>query len=277
MNVNSDIPLSLCIIKNHLNSLKEVENYLRGRKWNVSSFTNLKDAVNFIFQRPPQFILLSLDHSNSLVRELPDQLQNSYKIQVIGYSDNPAYSSSRALLETGVNYYIQPPVTGPALERIILQAQKDEIKRIEEELKNPSSRVQPPTPKQIEEARKALLTWINSDKGPSRIMVTGEVKAAPETAAVKGQVPTTKAPPTGTPAPAIEKKSIRKGKVDPKELEEVDIDHVPVDEPAPDDIFLHLQKNDKYILYTPEGYNFESQQKERLKKKGVKKMHRRKR
>lgn len=53
----------------------------------------------------------------------------------------------------------------------------------------------------------------------------------------------------------------------------IDIDDLATDQAVTFDVYVHLPANNKYILYTPKGGIFMSSQKERLKAKGVDKMH----
>lgn len=53
----------------------------------------------------------------------------------------------------------------------------------------------------------------------------------------------------------------------------IDIDDLENDIPVTFDVYVHLPANNKYILYTPKNGLFLSSQKERLKAKGIDKMH----
>jgi DNA-binding NarL/FixJ family response regulator len=271
MSQNTGINPSLYILKNQSSALRELESYLKARKWDVVSFINLKDAVNYIFQRPPQFLLLSLDHPNHKALELPEQLRDSFLIQIVGFSDNPAFSPTRALLETGVHYYLAPPLTGTNLERIIQQAHKDELYRMNELAKNSQVHSEAMNAKKIEEARRSVLSWVNADTKPEKIYVGGDVGA-------RKHEPQPVKPLPSSPAPEDPlRNKPRRYKPNPEDLEEIDIDTLSPEDPVQDDIFLYLPMNKKYILYTPEGFPIEAKQKDRLKRKGVKKMMKRKR
>lgn len=53
----------------------------------------------------------------------------------------------------------------------------------------------------------------------------------------------------------------------------IDIDDLETDHPLTYDVYIHMPANDKYILYTPKGGMFLDIQKNRLKAKGINKMH----
>jgi hypothetical protein len=58
-----------------------------------------------------------------------------------------------------------------------------------------------------------------------------------------------------------------------EDMMSLDIDELANDVVVPFDVYIHLPANDKYILYTPKGGTFMKTQKDRLKSKGIEKMH----
>jgi hypothetical protein len=71
----------------------------------------------------------------------------------------------------------------------------------------------------------------------------------------------------------VEKITPNFGKSEAVDMISIDIDDLATDVPVTFDVYVHLPANNKYILYTPKGGVFMSSQKERLKAKGVDKMH----
>lgn len=117
---------SVFILKAHASSLAQAETFLKNRKWIVASSTNLKEALAFIITKKPQYILITADHPNKKVKVLPKMLAQAFPVSVIGFSEKSSSDSSRSLTSMGLEYNLYSPVSGPAIERIILKIRKEE-------------------------------------------------------------------------------------------------------------------------------------------------------
>ncbi len=115
---------SLLIIKSNANSLVAAENFLRNRNWLVYSAWDLKQGLAFLIQHQPKYIMISVDHPNKKVRMLPKLLAQAFPVLVIAFAETQSASSSSALQQMS-NYSLFPPVSGPAVERIVLKIKKD--------------------------------------------------------------------------------------------------------------------------------------------------------
>lgn len=123
------------IVKTKTQSLKQAEQFLRNRQWQVFSTTNIRDAIAAVIQRQPDFILVAADHPNKKVRVLPKLIGQAFPVRVIGYVESTANSGLALLHECGLEYNVYPPISGPAIERIVLKMKKDDERRENEKLR----------------------------------------------------------------------------------------------------------------------------------------------
>lgn len=116
---------SIVIIKTSAESLKGSEQFLKNRDWIVYSTKSLKEALIYIVQNKPSFVMLNVDHPNKKVRQLPRILLSSFPVCVIVYAERASAQSFRLLMESRIEYKVNPPVTGPAIERTINKYLRD--------------------------------------------------------------------------------------------------------------------------------------------------------
>lgn len=191
-------PASLFILKSEKTSLAQAETFLRNRQWKVASSVNLREALAYIIQNQPQFVMITADHPNKKVRILPKMLLQAFQVRIIGFAEKGTGASTKALQDMGLEYNLYPPVSGPAIERMVLKIRKDEetaAQQAEEDAKNPnfassgskseaitlkgdsSSAVD--TKASFEQARAALSQMLSSeaqsdaDEGPGYIIQKG--------------------------------------------------------------------------------------------------------
>lgn len=119
----------LLIIKANSASLGTVEGFLRNREWIIKSTTNLKEALIFLVQEQPQFVMVSIDHPNRKVRNLPKILTQAFPVCVMAFAENSSAASFTLLNNCNTEYILYPPVTGPAVERTVNKYYKDQQTR----------------------------------------------------------------------------------------------------------------------------------------------------
>lgn len=117
---------SIFILKSQAGIMVQAENFLKNRNWVVGSATNLREALAYIIQKNPQYVFLTCDHPNKKVRVLPKMLVQAFPVRIIGFAEKSTGASQRLLTEMGLEYNLYPPVSGPAIERIILKMKKDD-------------------------------------------------------------------------------------------------------------------------------------------------------
>ena len=145
----SDLPVTevktdqlMVILKAHPNSIKGAESYLKNRGWQILSTFKLREALSWIIQKKPHYILVAADHSNPKVKALPALLTQTFSVPVIGFtelSDNRAYGK---LMELGLEYNLQPPISGPSVERMLAKIEKDKTSKTQQDFHRLSSQNQ---------------------------------------------------------------------------------------------------------------------------------------
>ncbi|MBX3019361.1 MAG: hypothetical protein KF767_15855 [Bdellovibrionaceae bacterium] len=117
------------ILKAKPQALKQAEQFLRNRQWQIITTTNLRDAIAAVIQKQPEFVLIAADHPNRKARVLPKLIGQAFPVKVIGFVEASTNASMAILQEMGLEYNVFPPVSGPAIERTILKIKKDEEKK----------------------------------------------------------------------------------------------------------------------------------------------------
>ncbi|MGZ3769857.1 MAG: hypothetical protein ACXVCP_09750 [Bdellovibrio sp.] len=116
----------LLIIKSNPTSLGSVESFLRNREWHIKSTSNLKEALIFLVQEKPQFVMVGIDHPNSKVRNLPKILVQALQVCLIAFTEDTSTKAYELLNNCKTDYLLYPPVTGPAVERTVNKYYKDQ-------------------------------------------------------------------------------------------------------------------------------------------------------
>jgi hypothetical protein len=70
--------------------------------------------------------MITSDHPNKKVAVLPKMLVSAVTSKIIGFSEKGNSQSTKNLMSMGLEYNLYPPVSGPAIERMILKIKKDE-------------------------------------------------------------------------------------------------------------------------------------------------------
>ena len=106
------------------------EGYLKNRKWRVASTTNLKEALGFLAQKSPQYILIPVDHPNKKTLNLLQLIRQAFpKTRVIPYAEKNSGTANKLMQDLGMEYNLYPPVSGPSIQRLILKIVKDDETR----------------------------------------------------------------------------------------------------------------------------------------------------
>lgn len=116
----------LLIIKATPTSLGTVEGFLKNRDWKIKSTSNLKEALIYLVQEQPRFVMVCIDHPNRKVRNLPRILTQAFPVCVIAFTEVSSAASYNLLNTSNTEYVVYPPVTGPAVERTVNKFYKDQ-------------------------------------------------------------------------------------------------------------------------------------------------------
>lgn len=117
-----DIPVkkSLLILSATPASLIPAENFLVNRDWTVHATTDMKTALAYVVNERPQFVMVSVEHTDKKILSLPRLLKQTYPdMCVIVFAESTSLDSYRLLAQAGGAYRVHPPITGPAIERAV--------------------------------------------------------------------------------------------------------------------------------------------------------------
>ncbi len=130
VNLNEEV-YSLFIFKIGAQSMKAAESYLKNRNWTIGSASGMREALAYIIQKKPQFVMVAADHPNRKVKIFPNLITQAFPVKVIAYSEGANTASMNALREMGLALTLFPPVSGPSIERLIRKINRDAKEEVE--------------------------------------------------------------------------------------------------------------------------------------------------
>ncbi len=110
---------SIFILKAPQQRTAGVERYLQNKGWQVKSTSNIKDALLYLAHHAPDFFLISVDHPNKKVRELPRLISKNIASEIVPFTDSRRSEAYRILNASGCKKVLYPPFTGSAVERVL--------------------------------------------------------------------------------------------------------------------------------------------------------------
>ncbi len=113
------------VIKAKPNGLKSAENFLKNRTWELVSAHEMKIALATLFRHNVDYAMIGVDHPHAHVLKLPDIIAQTIKIPVILFAENMTPQAANVLRTSRHPYVLFPPVSGPAIERMLLRIEKD--------------------------------------------------------------------------------------------------------------------------------------------------------
>jgi hypothetical protein len=150
----------LLFIKAPSHNLKSIEVFLGKRNFEVFSESDIKEALVKALELKPDFIFLAWDHPNPKIAQLPALIAQATLSTVVAYIMSNTKEASRKLNVCSVNLKLYPPISGPAIERLILKSEKntatDEHKLIHKKTNTENQ-------KNLAEVRKNLLDNLDSE------------------------------------------------------------------------------------------------------------------
>jgi hypothetical protein len=132
---STTIKQKLFILKAKSKNLKNAEQFLKNRDFEVVSTTDMKVAISTILSGQASVIMLSADHTNPKVLKLPQIIQQSFNPIIIIFSEGVSQKGIAALRECRHPYVLYPPVSGPAVERMILKIEREKKEKLDAEKK----------------------------------------------------------------------------------------------------------------------------------------------
>lgn len=102
------------------------EIFLRNRGWDVVATHDLKQALSGLFRHKIHCVLIAVDHPNPKCLKLPGVIAQTLKVPMILFAESMSQMAMGHLRASTHPYIIAPPVSGPAIERMLLKIEKDQ-------------------------------------------------------------------------------------------------------------------------------------------------------
>ncbi|CAN5643374.1 hypothetical protein BH10BDE1_BH10BDE1_11660 [soil metagenome] len=115
----------LFVIKAKEKSSTGFESFLRNRGWDVVATSDIKLALSALFDRPVHCVLITVEHSNPSCMKIPGILAQTSKIPFILFSEGLTPGGTNILRGSEHPYILAAPVSGPAIERMVLRIEKE--------------------------------------------------------------------------------------------------------------------------------------------------------
>ena len=116
---------SLFFIKSPGSNISAIELYLKKRGFQVYSESDLKLSVIEAMKTNPDYIFLAWDHPNERIHNLPKIILQSMLTTMVSYCTSNEKTQIRKLQSSGQNHKLFPPLSGPAIQRLILTLEKE--------------------------------------------------------------------------------------------------------------------------------------------------------
>jgi hypothetical protein len=117
--------ISLFFIKSPQAKLAPIETFLKKRNYHVTIESDLKECLVKIIETQPDFVFIALDHPNSKVSSIHQIIEQSILTKIIHYVYSSAKEDVRKLNYGQFNQKMFPPISGPAIERLVLKFVKE--------------------------------------------------------------------------------------------------------------------------------------------------------
>ncbi|MES2803406.1 MAG: hypothetical protein V4654_13005 [Bdellovibrionota bacterium] len=117
-------PPTLFFVKNLNHQFAPVENFLKKRGYTVVIETDVKTALDRILAENPEYIFLAWDHKNENTRYMPKTIYQSCTGSVVPFIMSTQRDQIIQLESSGFENKLYPPLSGPAIIRVISKYEK---------------------------------------------------------------------------------------------------------------------------------------------------------
>lgn len=114
----------LFFVASNSKNIKYVENFLLKRNFEVLLDSDLDSSLSRIISLQPDFIFLPLDHANGRIVAMINAINSLTKGVTVLFVQNNTKESIRKLEYSKCPFKLYPPMSGPAVERLVLKTIK---------------------------------------------------------------------------------------------------------------------------------------------------------
>jgi hypothetical protein len=126
--VSNEPTLTVYFIKSPKSNLTATETYLKKRGVVTHSNSDLKAALMQISELRPMYTFVAWDYPSSAIQQIPKIILQTVTTTIIPYCTSNEIQAMRQLQLAPFNHKLYPPLSGPALHRILLKIEKDSHK-----------------------------------------------------------------------------------------------------------------------------------------------------
>jgi hypothetical protein len=122
----SEVPAkTLFFIKSPNSNITAIELFLKKRGFNVFSDSDLKTAIIEVMKTSPDYIFIAWDHPSEKVMNLPKLIMQSMISTIVAYCTSNGKLQIRKLQSSNQQNKLFPPLSGPAIQRLISKFEKE--------------------------------------------------------------------------------------------------------------------------------------------------------
>lgn len=114
-----EIGVEILVIAKNPNGLTQACSFLSKRGWPATVTSNLPKAIEFVADKKPDFVFISLNHPNPAMAKLPELLSSSFGCVCVAFLETVNPSTQQRLLKTKIKHKVNGPPSGPNLHRTV--------------------------------------------------------------------------------------------------------------------------------------------------------------
>jgi hypothetical protein len=114
-----DIEIEVLVIAKNAKLFSQTASFLTRRGWATTVLSSMSQSIEFIAERKPDFVLISLNHPSPAIMKLPDLITGTFNLTCIAFAEQQDSASQNKLTKSKFKYKVQGQASGPTLHRTI--------------------------------------------------------------------------------------------------------------------------------------------------------------
>ncbi len=168
----------LLIVENQESQLL-TQKLLESKGWTVAIRQSFQQALRYVVENNPQYVLFSFNHPDPQVKESPKVIERNFNVQCVAFCERKTKNASKILMQSGLKHMLFPPVTGEAIfdkvSRMVRDQNKDKIKKDRSYAAVSPDKAQPlfevEDPKQQGRAKISLFEDVGQRISPAKMLI----------------------------------------------------------------------------------------------------------